>query len=168
MDTTKSDTNADVKEKAREVMELVETARIWYIDTGANIEFQLFGPMLGAVILAVLGFMLWQQLPAILSGVASGMASVGAAAGGYGKKLKRLGAGNNKWNSAGPVYDEYDYYTSGTEHYEAQQEVNNIMRSASSNVASEVAPGASFYNGAYIKPGGHLVQRQVQDRVSYV
>ena len=34
-------------------MELVETARIWYIDTGANIEFQLFGPMLGAVILAV-------------------------------------------------------------------------------------------------------------------
>ena len=38
-------------------------------------------------------------------------------AGGYGKKLKRLGAGNNKWNSAGPVYDEYDYYTSGTEHY---------------------------------------------------
>ena len=42
------------------------------------------------------------------------------------------------------------------------------MRSASSNVASEVAPGASFYNGAYIKPGGHLVQRQVQDRVSYV
>ena len=31
----------------------METARIWYIDTGANIEFQLFGPMLGAVILAV-------------------------------------------------------------------------------------------------------------------
>ena len=112
MDTTKSDTNADVKglydiylrahdecclsEKAREVMELVETARIWYIDSGANIQFQLFGPMLGAAILAVckefmkkvipfpnflisVGFMLWQQLPAILSGIASGMASVGAA-----------------------------------------------------------------------------------------
>ena len=51
---------------------------------------------------------------------------------------------------------------------EAQQEVNDIMRSASSNVASEVKPGAAFYNGDFVKSGGHLVQRQVQDRVSYV
>ena len=76
-------------------------------------------------------YMLWQQLPGILSGFASAMANVGAAglqdlcqllilfsclAGGYGKKLKRL-SGGNKWNSAPAAYDEYDYYTSGTEHY---------------------------------------------------
>ena len=47
---------------------------------------------------------------------------------------------------------------------EAQQEVNDIMRSS----ASEVKPGNAFYNGAFVKPGGHLVQRQVQDRVSFV
>ena len=37
-------------------------------------------------------------------------------AGGYGKKLKRL-SGGNKWNNAPAAFDEYDYYTSGTEHY---------------------------------------------------
>ena len=78
-------------------MELVETARIWYIDTGANIEFQLIGPVVGAIILAIckelvkknlphplnfiisVGYMLWQQLPAILGGFASSMAHIGSA-----------------------------------------------------------------------------------------
>ena len=79
MDTTKSDTNADVKglyyiflsaldecclsEKAREVMELVETARIWYVDSGANIQFQLVGPILGAAILAVCKELMKKNLP---------------------------------------------------------------------------------------------------------
>ena len=79
MDTTKSDTNADVKglfniclrahdecclpEKAREVMELVETARIWYVDSGANLEFQLIGPILGAAILAVCKEFMKKNLP---------------------------------------------------------------------------------------------------------
>ena len=34
-------------------MELVETARLYYVDAGGNLEFQLFGPVLGAVIFAV-------------------------------------------------------------------------------------------------------------------
>merc|ERR1711953_230853 len=119
MDSTKGDTNADVKEKAREVMELVETARIWYIDNGANLTFQLYGPIIGTLILAFLAYMLWQQLPGLLSSFASAMGNL---AGGYGKQLKRL-SGSNKWNNGGASYDEYgDYYTSGTEHYEAQQE----------------------------------------------
>ena len=161
MESTKSDTNADVKEKAREVMEMVEAARIWYIDSNANITFQLFGPIFGPIILPILFYWLWQNLPGILSL----FASILAAAGGYGKKLMRMRAGN-KWSSAPALYDQYDYYTSGTEHYEAQQEVNDIIRS--SNMASEVKPGAANYNGAFVRPGGHLDQRQVTERVSYV
>ena len=84
-------------EKAREVMEMVETARIWYIDSGANVTFQLFGPIFGSLLLAIckeltrktnispnmfiisVAYMLWQQLPGILSSFASAMANVGAA-----------------------------------------------------------------------------------------
>ena len=62
----------------------------------------------------------------------------------------------------------YNYHLKADCLQEAQQEVNDIMRSASSNVASEVKPGAAFYNGAFVKPGGHLVQRQVTEQVSYV
>ena len=32
-------------------MELVETARIWYIDNDANITFQLFTPIIGGILL---------------------------------------------------------------------------------------------------------------------
>ena len=31
---------------------MVETARIWYIDSGANVTFQLFGPIFGSILLA--------------------------------------------------------------------------------------------------------------------
>ena len=55
--------NAVNAEKAREVMELVETARIWYVDSGANIQFQLFGPILGAAILAVCKELMKKNLP---------------------------------------------------------------------------------------------------------
>merc|ERR1712079_79511 len=116
---------------------------------GANLTFQLYGPIIGTLILAFLAYMLWQQLPGLLSSFASAMGNLGAAAGGYGKQLKRL-SGSNKWNNGGASYDEYgDYYTSGTEHYEAQQEVNDIMRSS----ASEVKPGNAFYNGAFAARG---------------
>ena len=78
-------------------MEMVETARIWYIDSGANVTFQLFGPIFGSLVLAIckeltrkanispnmfiisVAYMLWQQLPGILSSFASAMANVGAA-----------------------------------------------------------------------------------------
>ena len=53
----------DMSEKAREVMELVETARIWYIDSGANIEFQLFGPVAGAILLAICKELAKKNLP---------------------------------------------------------------------------------------------------------
>ena len=59
-----------------------------------------------------MGYWLWQQLPSLLSSISGMLSNVG----GYGKKLKRLSSGN-KWNSAPAAYDEYDYYTSGTEHY---------------------------------------------------
>ena len=74
---------------------------------------------------------------------------------------------NVKQLSIPPLYNYY-YHLKADCLQEAQQEVNDIMRSASSNVASEVKPGAAFYNGAFVKPGGHLVQRQVTERVSYV
>ena len=34
-------------------MEMVETARIWYIDSGANVTFQLFGPIFGSLLIAI-------------------------------------------------------------------------------------------------------------------
>ena len=76
---------------------MVETARIWYIDSGANVTFQLFGPIFGSILLAIskeltkkksispkcslisVAYWLWQQLPSLLSSLASTMANVGAA-----------------------------------------------------------------------------------------
>ena len=130
-------------------MEMVETARIWYIDSGANVTFQLFGPIFGSILLAISKELTkkksispkcslsqwptgcgnnfpvyWALWPAPWQMLGLQVCKTWVEyllhfiflAGGYGKKLKRLSAGN-KWNTAPAAYDEYDYYTSGTEHY---------------------------------------------------
>ena len=44
---------------------------------------------------------------------------------------------------------------------EAKEELADIIRSDSDNRRSDMKTGASFYSGDYVKPGSHLLQRQI-------
>jgi len=163
---------SDVSETGRKVRELLgelnEEARLWWFDTAigeGGMSFQIWGPILGILGIVALGMFAIQMLPTLLSSMQHGVSSLfDGGGGGYGHGHHHQRYGNNVGNDGNVVYDDYDYYGGYTpaaaEHYEAKEEVNQIMNSAS-NMKPSIVSGSSFYSGNFVKPGGHLVQRQI-------
>merc|ERR1712223_378555 len=151
---------AELKEKAKLALELVEEARLFYINTQAQVSFNLLGPVIGALL--ILGFIwfLYNGMPSFLAEMGNAFSGLlGGGGGGYGKHKRVYGSSGGNYN-----YDDYydDIYTpAAAEHYEAKEEVKDIMRAASSQHPDTVRPGHAFYGGEFAKPGGHLVHRAV-------
>merc|ERR1711953_1118656 len=160
METTGLNKDNDALDDTLELLK--ETARLFYQNTDQNVTINLYFA-LGGVILALgaLHFM-WNFLPDAFNAMLSSLKPVGG--GGYGHGHgHHLSRNGNKYNSGGLAsYDEYDYnYSAAAEHYEATEELADIIRTDSDTRRSDMSTDASHYSGSFIKPGSHLVQRQI-------
>merc|ERR1711997_384288 len=131
----------------------------FYQNTDQNVTINLY-IALGGIALAIAAlYFLWNFIPEAFNAMLSSLKQGGG--GGYGRH--HLSRNGNKFGSGGLAsYDDYDYnYSAAAEHYEATEELADIMRSDSETRRSDMSSDASHYSGSFLKPGSHLVQRQI-------